>query len=124
MSRIKRGVTASHRHKKLLQMTKGHRRGRSTLIKQAKESLLHALSHAYRHRRERKNDMRRLWIMRINAAAREHGLSYSQLIHGLDQAEVLVDRKMLADLAVKDTGAFAQIVSMAKEALPTATAAA
>ena len=123
MSRIKRGVTASHRHKRLLQMTKGHRGGRSRLIKQAKESLLHALSHAYRHRRERKGDMRRLWIMRINAAAREHGLSYSQLIHGLDQAQVLVDRKMLADLAVRDSQAFAQIVSMAREGLPTTAAA-
>jgi len=122
VSRIKRGVTARHRHKRLLQMTKGHRGGRSRLIKQAKESLLKALSHAYRHRRERKGDMRRLWIMRINAAAREHGLSYSQLIHGLDQAQVMVDRKMLADLAVKDSQAFAQVVSMAKEGLPTATA--
>ena len=115
MSRIKRGVTASHRHKRLLQLTKGHRGGRHKLIKQAKESLVKALSHAYRHRRERKGDMRRLWIMRINAAAREHGLSYSQLIHGLDQAQVLVDRKMLADLAVKDSEAFAQIVSIARE---------
>ena len=102
-------------------MTKGHRGGRSRLIKQAKESLLHALSHAYRHRRERKGDMRRLWIMRINAAAREHGLSYSQFIHGLDQAQVLVDRKMLADIAVKDSQAFAQVVSTAKKGLPAAT---
>ena len=122
MPRVKRGVTASHRHKRLLKLTKGHQGGRSRLIKQAKESLLKALSHAYRHRRERKGDMRRLWIMRINAAAREHGLSYSQLIHGLDQAQVEVDRKMLADLAVKDADAFAQIVSMAKEGLPAATA--
>ena len=122
MSRVKRGVTASHRHKRLLRMTKGHRGGRSKLIKQAKESLIHALSHAYRHRRERKGDMRRLWIMRINAAAREHGLSYSQLVHGLSQAQVLVDRKMLADLAVKDAQAFAQVVSTAKEGLPAAAA--
>ncbi len=122
MSRIKRGVTARHRHKRLLQMTKGHRGGRHGLIKQAKESLVKALSHAYRHRRERKGDMRRLWIIRINAAAREHGLSYSQLVHGLNEAQVLVDRKMLADLAVKDSQAFAQIVSTAKEGLPTATA--
>ncbi|MQF48518.1 50S ribosomal protein L20 [SAR202 cluster bacterium AC-647-N09_OGT_505m] len=121
MPRVKRGVTVNHRHKRLLQMTKGHRGGRSRLIKQAKESLLHALSHAYRHRRERKGDMRRLWIMRINAAAREHGLSYSQFIHGLDQAQVLVDRKMLADIAVKDSQAFAQVVSTAKKGLPAAT---
>ena len=122
MSRIKRGVTAGHRHKRLLQLTKGHRGGRHRLYRQAKESLIKALSHAYRHRRERKGDFRRLWIMRINAAAREHGLSYSQLIHGLDQAQVLVDRKMLADLAVKDSQAFAQVVSIAREGLPTSTA--
>ena len=123
MSRIKRGVTARHRHKRLLQLTKGHRGGRHGLIRQAKESLLHALSHAYRHRRERKGDMRRLWIMRINAAAREHGLSYSQLMHGLGQAQVLVDRKMLADLAVRDSQAFAHIVSTARDGLPAVTAA-
>ena len=122
MSRIKRGVTARHRHKRLLQMTKGHRGGRHLLYRQAKESLIKALRYAYRHRRERKGDMRRLWIMRINAAAREHGLSYSQLVHGLNQAQVLVDRKMLADLAVKDSQAFAQIVSTAREGLPAATA--
>ena len=124
MPRVKRGVTSGHRHKKLLQMTKGHRGGRSRLIKQAKESLLHALSHAYRHRRERKGDMRRLWIMRINAAAREHGMSYSQLVHGLSQAQVEVDRKMLADLAVRDSQAFAEIVSVAREGQATTATAA
>ena len=117
MSRIKRGVTARHRHKRLLQMTKGHRRGRHSLYRQAKESLLSALTHAYNHRRERKRDMRRLWIMRINAAAREHGLSYGQLVHGLNQAEVTVDRKIMADLAVRDSQAFAQLVSIARERL-------
>jgi large subunit ribosomal protein L20 len=121
VSRIKRGVTARHRHKRLLQMTQGHRGGRHRLYRQAKESLLHALSYAYRHRRERKGDFRRLWIIRINAAAREHGLSYSQLVHGLQQAKVVVDRKMLADLAVRDSQAFAQLVSTAREGLPTAT---
>lgn len=117
MARIKRGVTARHRHKRLLQMTKGHRGGRHSLYRQAKESLLSALTHAYNHRRERKRDMRRLWILRINAAAREHGLSYSQFVHGLIQAEVTVDRKIMADLAVKDSQAFAQLVSIAKESL-------
>ena len=117
MARIKRGVTARHRHKRLLQMTKGHRGGRHSLYRQAKESLLSALTHAYNHRRERKRDMRRLWIMRINAAAREYGLSYSQLVHGLNQAEVAVDRKILADLAVRDSQAFAQIVLIARERL-------
>lgn len=115
MPRVKRGVTTNHRHKRLLQMTKGHRGGRHRLFKQAKESLLKALSHAYNHRRERKGDMRRLWIMRINAAARSHGMSYSQLVYGLSQAEVAVDRKILADLAVRDADAFAQLVSIAKE---------
>ncbi|MFH1560685.1 MAG: 50S ribosomal protein L20 [Chloroflexota bacterium] len=122
MPRVKRGVTTGHRHKRLLELTKGHRGGRHSLYRQAKESLLHALSHAYRHRRERKGDMRRLWIMRINAAAREHGLSYSQLVHGLHQAEVSIDRKILADIAVRDSQAFAQLVSMAREGIPTATA--
>ena len=115
MPRIKRGVTARHRHKRLLQMTKGHRGGRHNLYRQAKESLLSALTHAYNHRRERKGDMRRLWIMRINAAAREHGLSYSQLVHGLGLAEVMVDRKILADLAVRDSQTFGRLVSIAKE---------
>jgi large subunit ribosomal protein L20 len=113
--RVKRGVTTGHRHKRLLHLTKGHRGGRHSLFKQAKESLLKALSHAYNHRRERKGDMRRLWIMRINAAARLHGLSYSQLVYGLSQAHVAIDRKILADLAVRDDEAFAQLVSVAKE---------
>ena len=123
MPRIKRGVTARHRHKRLLKMTKGHRGGRNSLYRQAKESLLSALSHAYNHRRERKGDMRRLWIIRINAAAREHGLSYSQLVHGLNLAQVEVDRKILADLAVRDSEAFAQLAVIAREsAAPEAVA--
>jgi large subunit ribosomal protein L20 len=105
-------------------MTRGHRGGRHSLYRQAKESLLSALSHAYNHRRERKGDMRRLWITRINAAAREHGLSYSRLVHGLGQAHVAVDRKMLADLAVRDPAAFAQIAAIAKEAAAPAAASA
>ncbi|MDA0988744.1 MAG: 50S ribosomal protein L20 [Chloroflexi bacterium] len=124
MPRVKRGVTTGHRHKRLLQMTKGHRRGRHSLFRQAKESLLKALSHAYNHRRERKGDMRRLWIMRINAAARSHGMSYSQLVYGLSQAKVAVDRKIMADLAVRDDEAFAQLVAIAKEyATPEAVSA-
>ena len=116
MPRVKRGVTTGHRHKRLLQLTKGHRGGRHNLFKQAKESMISALSSAYRHRRERKGDFRRLWIMRINAAAREHGISYSELVHGLNAAEVSIDRKILADLAVRDPQAFAQLVTTAKEA--------
>ena len=123
MARIKRGVTTRHRHKRLLQMTKGHRGGRHKLYKQANESLIKALSHAYRHRKERKGDFRRLWITRINAAARENGLSYSQFIYGLHQSGVEVDRKILADIAVRDSETFAQLASAAKEGIPaTATA--
>ena len=95
-------------------MTKGHRGGRHKLYKQANESLIKALSHAYRHRKERKGDFRRLWITRINAAARENGLSYSQFIYGLHQSGVEVDRKILADIAVRDSETFAQLASAAK----------
>lgn len=122
MSRIKRGVTAGHRHKRLMQMTKGHRGGRHNLYRRAKESLLHALSHAYRHRRQRKGEMRRLWITRINAAARECGLSYSQLIHGLNEASVSIDRKVLADIAIRDFSAFARLADIAKQELLANTA--
>ena len=109
MTRIKRGVTKRHRHKKVLRMTSGHRAGRHALYKRAHESLIHALRYAYFHRREKKGDMRRLWNIRINAEARVNGISYSQLVHGLKLAGVEVNRKMLADLAIRDSGAFAQI---------------
>ena len=122
MARIKRGVTTRHRHKRLLHMTKGHRGGRNNLFKKAKESFLSAFSHAYRHRRERKGDMRRLWITRINAAARECGMSYNEFISGLSKASVLVDRKILADIAVRDSGAFANLVDIAKEGAVVTTA--
>ncbi|MBF8266644.1 MAG: rplT [Dehalococcoidia bacterium] len=117
MPRTKHGVPSRARHNKVLHMAKGHRGVRHTLYRRAKESLLHALSYAFRHRRERKGDMRRLWIVRINASARQHGLSYSQLVHGLDLAGVEVDRKILADLAVRDPNAFAQLAATAKESL-------
>ncbi len=104
-------------------MTKGHRGGRHRLYKQARESLIKALSHAYRHRRERKGDMRRLWIVRINAAAREHGLSYSRFIDGLHRSGVEVDRKILADIAVRDSETFAHLASAAKEGLTAGAAA-
>ncbi|MBI2855851.1 MAG: 50S ribosomal protein L20 [Chloroflexi bacterium] len=121
MPRVKRGVTAHHRHRRMLQLTKGHRGGRHKLVKQARESMIKALSYAYRHRRERKGDMRRLWITRINAAARQRGLSYSQLIHGLGQAGVEVDRKILADLAVRDPQGFEQLAAAARDGLAIAT---
>jgi large subunit ribosomal protein L20 len=117
--RVKRGVAASHRHKKVLQLTKGHRGGRHNLIKQARESMLKALHYAFRHRRERKGDMRRLWIIRINAAARLNGISYSQLINGLSESNVDVDRKIMADMAVRDPQGFEQLVNIAKENLST-----
>jgi large subunit ribosomal protein L20 len=119
MARVKRGVTAHRRHKKVLAQVQGHRATNNRLYKRAHESLMHALYYAYRDRRTRKRDMRRLWIIRINAAARLNGLPYSRFIQGLIAAGIAVDRKMLADLAVRDEAAFAEIVRVAKGALPT-----
>ncbi|MCS6801379.1 MAG: 50S ribosomal protein L20 [Chloroflexota bacterium] len=113
MTRVKRGVTARRRHKKVISQTAGHRGGRHKLFRQANESLIHALAYAYRDRRARKRDFRRLWILRINAAARLHGLSYSQFIAALKRAQIAIDRKMLADLAVSDPSAFSAIVKTA-----------
>jgi len=98
----------------VLALTKGHRASRHTLFRRANESLLHALSYAYRDRRNRKRDFRRLWITRINAAARAAGLTYNKLIAGLAGAGVAIDRKVLADLAVNDSAAFGRIVALAK----------
>lgn len=117
MTRITRGVTKHRRHKKLLKQTKGHKGVRHRLYRRAHESLIHALRYSYAHRKQKKGDMRRLWSIRINAAARANGISYSQLIHGLKVGGVEVNRKMLADLAVRDPGAFAQVVEQAKERL-------
>ncbi|MFH1085666.1 MAG: 50S ribosomal protein L20 [Chloroflexota bacterium] len=116
MPRVKRGVPAHKRHKKVLGLTKGQRGSRHLLYRRANEAMLHSLSYATRDRRDRKGDMRRLWIVRINAGAREHGLSYSRLIEGLRLAGVEVNRKMLADMAVTDTQGFERVVTMAKEA--------
>jgi large subunit ribosomal protein L20 len=115
MARVKRGVTKHRRHKKVLLAARGFRASSHTNYKWAKEALIHAWSHAYRHRRERKGDFRRLWILRIGAAARQSGLTYSVFIHGLKMANVEIDRKMLAELAVSDTPAFQQLVTMAQE---------
>ena len=114
MSRVKRGTTVRRRHKKLLELTKGHRATKHSLFRRAHESMLHSLSYAYRHRRERKGDMRRLWIARINAATRQAGLSFSQFIAALKRQEIGLDRKVLADMAVRDPQAFAQLVEKAK----------
>ena len=117
MPRVKGGVVTRRRHKKILKLTKGQQGARHSLYRQAHESMLKSLSYAYRHRRERKRDMRRLWICRINAAARADGLSYSVFINGLNKAGVEVNRKILADLAVRDPMAFSQLVEVAKEEL-------
>src|SRR5881628_3013140 len=117
MARVKRGVTAHARHKKMLEAAKGHRATSHTHYGRAKESLLHAWSYAYAHRRERKGDMRRLWITRINAADRAAGLSYSQLMTGLKRACVVLDRKSLAEMAVHDGAGFERVVGAAREAL-------
>ncbi|MBU2008366.1 MAG: 50S ribosomal protein L20 [Chloroflexi bacterium] len=108
--RIKRGKVVRRRHKKLLELTAGHRATRHNLYRRAHDSMLHALSYAYRHRRERKGDMRRLWIARINAACRQAGLTYSVFMAGLKKANIALDRKALAELAVRDPQAFAQVV--------------
>jgi large subunit ribosomal protein L20 len=114
MARVKRGVAAHKRHKKVLAQVKGHYSTNSRLYKRAHESLMHALMYAYRDRRNRKRDFRRLWIIRINAAARLNGISYSRLIQGLRLAGVVIDRKMLADLAVRDAAAFSAVADVAK----------
>ena len=118
MARVKRGVTRHRRHAKVLSLTKGHRGVRHRLYRSAKESLIKALAYSYAHRRERKGDFRRLWIIRIGAAARQNGLSYNALVHGLKLAKVEVDRKMLADIAVRDPAGFSALVSKVKEHLP------
>lgn len=117
MPRVKRGVTGRARHKKIIAMTKGHKGQRHRLFRRANESLLHALDYSTRDRYDRKGQMRRLWITRINAAARLNGISYSQLINGLGRAGIEVDRKVMADLAVRDSAAFAQLATAAKAAL-------
>jgi large subunit ribosomal protein L20 len=117
MSRVKRGVTARKRHKKIIKLAKGHKGQRHKLFRRANESVLHALSYAYRDRRDRKGQFRRLWIMRINAAARLNGLTYGKLIDGLNKASIAIDRKVLADIAVRDPNAFTAVASQAKTAL-------
>ncbi len=116
MARVKRGVTARARHKKILDMAKGHKGQRHSVFRRANESVLHALDYAYRHRRERKGDFRKLWIARINAAARLNGTTYSQLIDGLNKAGIAIDRKVLADLAVREPAAFTAIAKQADAA--------
>ncbi|HEY5622995.1 MAG TPA: 50S ribosomal protein L20 [Gammaproteobacteria bacterium] len=117
MARVKRGVVAKARHKKVLEQAKGYYGARSKTYRVAKQAVIKAGQYAYRDRRQRKRQFRALWIARINAAARIHGLSYSRLIHGLNRADIEVDRKVLADIAVHDPAAFAAIAEAAREAL-------
>ena len=114
MPRVKRGVAAHKRRKRILKRAKGYYGARGNLLKTAREAVEKALKYAYRDRRQRKRQFRRLWIARINAAAREHDLSYSRLIYGLKEAGVEVDRKILAQLAVDDPKAFGELAELAK----------
>jgi large subunit ribosomal protein L20 len=116
MARVKRGVAAHKRHKRLLNAAEGRKGAKSRLIKPAREALLHALAYATRDRKQRKRKMRELWIVRINAAARLNGLTYGQFIAGLKKAEIEIDRKILADLAIRDAAVFGQIAELARTA--------
>ena len=117
MARVKRGVTAHARHKKVLEEAKGYYGARSKIYRVAKQAVIKAGQYAYRDRRQKKRQFRALWIARINAAARENGLSYSRMINGLHTANIEVDRKMLADLAIHDKAAFTALAEQAKAAL-------
>jgi len=117
MPRVKRGVTARARHKKILDLAKGYRGRRKNVYRIAKQAVMKAGQYAYRDRRQKKRQFRQLWIARINAAARENGLPYSKFMNGLKKAAIDIDRKVLADLAVFDKAAFAQIVEKAKACL-------
>lgn len=119
MPRVKRGVTAHARHKKVLDQAKGYRGRRGSVYRIAKQAVMKAGQYAYRDRRQRKRQFRSLWIVRINAAARELGMTYSVLMNGLRKASIEVDRKVLADLAVFDKPAFAQLANQAKASLST-----
>src|SRR5918997_3755146 len=116
MARVKRGVTSHARHKRLLKAAEGRRGTRSKLIKPAREALMHAMAYATRDRKQRKRQMRELWIIRINAAARQNGITYGQLVAGLKKADIQLDRKILADLAIRDAATFTRIVEVAKGA--------
>jgi large subunit ribosomal protein L20 len=120
LPRVKGGVVTRRRHKKILKLTRGHRATSHTIYRRAHESMLHALHYAYVHRRERRGDMRRLWITRINAGARAGGLTYNQFINGLKMADVEINRKMLAEMAVNDPSGFSRLVSIASDARNTA----
>ena len=123
MARVKRSVHGKKKRREVLEQAKGYRGIKKNTYRKAKEQVMKSLTYAYRDRRNRKRDFRRLWIIRINAAARQHDLSYNQLIHGLKLAEIDLDRKVLADIAVTDPDAFGAIAEAAKSALAAAKAA-
>jgi large subunit ribosomal protein L20 len=116
LARVKRGIVSRRRHNKLLSLTKGQRATRHKLVRRAHEAMLHSLNYAYFHRRERKGDMRRIWIARINAAARINGVTYSQIVNSMDVAGIDINRKLLADMAVKDPQAFTNLIQTAVKA--------
>ena len=118
MARVKRAVNAQKKRRTVLERAAGYRGQRSRLYRKAKEQVTHSLVYAYRDRRAKKGEFRALWIQRINAAARAEGITYNRFIQGLGLAGIEVDRRLLADLAVNDPGAFAQLVAAAKQALP------
>jgi len=118
VARVKRAINAHKKRREVLERASGYRGQRSRLYRKAKEQMLHSMAYAYRDRKKRKGDFRQLWIQRINAAARENGLTYNRFIQGLKAAEVEVDRRMLAELAVNDSPAFAALVEVARAALP------
>jgi len=117
MARVKRGTKARRRRKKILKMAKGYYGAKSKLFRPANQAVMKSLHYAYRDRRARKRDFRKLWITRINAAARKDGLSYSRFMNGLKLANIDIDRKMLADMAVRDENSFSELVDIAKQAL-------
>ncbi|MDO4919524.1 50S ribosomal protein L20 [Kocuria sp.] len=123
MARVKRAVNAHKKRREVLEKASGYRGQRSRLYRKAKEQMLHSYTYSYNDRRKKKGDFRRLWIQRINAASRANGLTYNRFIQGLKAAEVEVDRRMLAELAVSDEHAFAALVQVAKDALPEDTSA-
>ncbi|ADY54618.1 LSU ribosomal protein L20P [Syntrophobotulus glycolicus DSM 8271] len=114
MARVKRGVRAHQRHKKILKLARGYRGRKSKLFKMAKQQVVKSMAYSFIHRKQRRRDFRRLWIARINAASRMNDISYSRLMYGLKQAGVFVNRKMLADLAINDPGAFTSLCDLAK----------
>src|SRR3990172_1388298 len=114
MPRVKRGTINKKKHKKVLELAKGYRGAKSRVFRRANEQVLHSLSYAYRDRRQRRRDFRKLWIIRINAAARQNGMSYSRFMNGLKAVNVEVDRKVLADMAVNDGAGFSRLVELVK----------